>query len=81
MGTIEANNTEGKTMTDLINSAADIIRAYNPALADRWLSDPFRRQDLACAFAAGFAKSDDDDIHPHAAIVFRVALATKGKCF
>lgn len=61
-------------MQDLINEAAEVIRHYNPALADAWITDGWRRVDLALAFAAGFKHASvDDDPHPHAAIVLHVA--------
>ena len=57
-------------MNDLINETAALIRAYNPALADAFLAQPFRRVTLARGFAAGFGA---DDVHPAAVAVLRVA--------
>jgi hypothetical protein len=58
---------------DIIADAAALIATYNPALADCFRNEPFRRVNLALAFAAGFRKSVNDDIHPTASMVLRVA--------
>jgi hypothetical protein len=61
-------------MQEIINQAADLIAKFNPQLAKAWMSQPFNRVNLAYAFAAGFAKSETDDINENAALVIRVAL-------
>ena len=58
----------------LIQEAADLIAKFNPQLAKAWMLKPFNRVNMAYAFAAGFAKSDDDDINENASIVIQVAL-------
>jgi hypothetical protein len=60
-------------MQSTILSAASIIAEYNSALAKCFINEPFRRIDLAMAFARGFAKNATDDIHPAASLVLRVA--------
>lgn len=60
-----------------VAEAAAIIRTYNPALADCWLRQPFRRLDLARAFAAGFAVNEWGEAPPVAYEVIRVALADR----
>lgn len=39
--------------SDLVISAADMIRDYDPKLADLWLKLPFNRLSIARAFKAG----------------------------
>lgn len=64
-------------MNDLIAEAASIIREYNAPLANAFVARPFSRVDLARAFAAGFVSSPEEDIHPAAALVLRIAYADK----
>jgi hypothetical protein len=61
-------------MQETINQAADLIAQVNPQLAKAWKAQPFNRLNIAYAFAAGFAKSDEDDINEIASLVIRVAL-------
>jgi len=60
-------------MKDLIKETAAMIASYNPALAKAFASDPFRRVDLAHAFAAGFVRADHDDPHPAGLVAVKVA--------
>lgn len=62
-----------------VSEAAELIAAYNPALAKAFLSRPFARIDLACAFSRGLVKSETDDIHPHASLVMRVAILDRDR--
>lgn len=64
-------------VSNMIIESAELIKKYNVALGLAFVEQPLRRVDLAYAFAAGFAKADTDDIHPHADLVIRVALADK----
>jgi hypothetical protein len=64
-------------MDDLIKEAASIIRDYDPALAEAFISNPFRRIDLACAFSSGFVKSPEDDAPEFCNIILRVAYADR----
>ncbi len=63
--------------TDIINSAAALIAKYNPTLADCFRNEPFRRVNLALAFAAGFKRNEHDDVHPVASLILRVAYADR----
>ena len=65
------------THTNIITEAAAIIRKYNPRLAAEFIASPFRRVDLAHAFARGFVKNESDDVHPLGSLVIRVALADR----
>jgi hypothetical protein len=58
-----------------VAATAELIRRYNPALADCYISQPFRRVDLAKAFANGFTPDDSGDLPPVAWSVIRAALA------
>jgi hypothetical protein len=42
-----------------IADAADLIREFSPATAQAFLTQPFRRIQLAQAFAGGFARHSD----------------------
>jgi hypothetical protein len=64
-------------MQDVISSAAAIISKYNAELARCFLSQPFRRVEIAMAFSKGFEKSMGGDIHPAASLVLRVAYADR----
>ena len=64
-------------MRDLIEQAAELIQPFSADLAAAFLADPFRRVDLALAFANGFANDVTDDIHPTAQLVLRVAFADR----
>lgn len=66
--------TFDEKLEQLVGEAADLLRPFNEELANAFLNEPFRRVDLALAFASGFAKEDTDDIHPTASLVLRVAL-------
>lgn len=56
---------------------ASIIRTYNAALADCYIRQPFRRVDLAYAFAAGFATNQYGDLPSCCYEVIRLALADR----
>lgn len=64
-------------MQNLINETAALIAAYNPQLAAAFIAQPFRRVDLARSFAVGFVQDVEDDVHPVAAAVLRVAYADR----
>lgn len=64
-------------MHNLITETADLIRQYNPRLAAAFEAQPFRRVELARAFARGFVTDAADDVHPVAAAVLRVAYADR----
>lgn len=66
--------TFDEKLEQLVREAADLLRPFSQDLADAFLSDPFRRVDLAFAFASGFAKDETDDVHPTASLVIQVAL-------
>jgi hypothetical protein len=61
-------------MNAAINTAA-LIRKYNPALADCWIRQPYRRLDLARAFAAGFSADEYGELPAICWTVIRSALA------
>ena len=61
-------------MNAAIKTAA-LIREYNPALANCWISQPFRRLDLARAFAAGFAADQYGELPAVCWTVIQSALA------
>jgi hypothetical protein len=61
-------------LDQLVRETADLLRPFSEDLADAFVADPFRRVDLAFAFAAGLAKHETDDVHPTAATVLQVAL-------
>jgi hypothetical protein len=64
---------------ELIKETADLIRQYDPALANLWLTQPFQRVGMAIAFANGFlhtGKKLGID-HPAAKVVMKVACADK----
>lgn len=63
-------------MTNAAATAAT-IRQYNPTLADCYLRQPFRRVDLAYAFAAGFKVNQWGDAPKVAVEVIRAALADR----
>ena len=63
-------------MNAAIKTAA-MIRQYNPALADCWIRQPYRRLDLANAFAAGFSPDEYGDLPAVCWAVIRSALADK----
>jgi hypothetical protein len=54
---------------------ANLIREYNAALADCYVRQPFRRVDLARAFAAGFKPDQHGDVPAVCWEVVRSALA------
>jgi hypothetical protein len=54
---------------------AELIRQYNPALAECWIRQPYRRLDLANAFAAGFSEDQYGDLPAVCWAVIRSALA------
>ena len=64
-------------MADLIKNAGDIIAKYNPDLAACWLTQPFRREQIACAFSRGFVKNAQDDPPAFCMTILKVALADK----
>ena len=63
-------------MNAAIQTAA-LIRQYNPALANCWMSQPYRRLDLARAFAAGFAADQYGEIPAVCWTVIQSALADR----
>lgn len=65
------------THASLVNEAADVLRSFSEELAHAWLTQPFRRVDLALAFARGFVKNETDDPHPTGQLVLRVAFADR----
>ena len=67
-------DTREKLTEELIEDTATLIAEYNPQLADAWRSKPFKRVDLAYAFARGFVKNEEDDINPIASIVIQASL-------
>lgn len=40
-------------ISDVVQSASEFIREYDPKLADMWLAQPFNRITIAKAFAKG----------------------------
>lgn len=56
---------------------AETIGKYNAALADCYLRQPFRRVDLARAFAAGFKPDKYGDVPSVCWEVVRSALADR----
>ena len=63
-----------KALHDTIEETAELITKFNPSLAHLWRTQPFNRVNVAYAFAAGFAKSDEDDINANASLVMQVAI-------
>ena len=59
---------------ELINDAANVLAQFSVELAEAFRSQPFRRVDLARAFARGFVRDSGEDIHPTAEVILRVAL-------
>jgi hypothetical protein len=57
------------------HKTAEMIREYNPALADCWIRQPHRRLDLARAFAAGFSPDEFGELPAVCWAVIRAALA------
>jgi len=57
------------------HKTAEMIREYNPALADCWIRQPHRRLDLARAFAAGFSTDEYGELPAVCWAVIRAALA------
>ena len=57
------------------HKTAEMIREYNPALADCWIRQPHRRLDLARAFAAGFSADEYGELPAVCWAVIRAALA------
>lgn len=62
-------------MTDMIAEAAALIRQFDPALADRFVSRPFHRVAYARAFMAGLSGELDSLNDRIGLLVFRVAWA------
>lgn len=60
-----------------INEVATILARYSKGLAEAWLTKPFSRVDLACAFSRGLVDSDDADPTPLGSLVIRVAMLDK----
>ena len=59
----------------ITQKTAEMIREYNPALADCWIRQPHRRLDLARAFAAGFSTDQYGELPAVCWEVIREALA------
>lgn len=60
-----------------ISEAADLIEKYNPMLAACFRLQPFRRVDLALAFAAGFKPNEYGDIPRICRLILEVAYADR----
>lgn len=54
---------------------ADLIRKHNAAIADCYIRQPWRRVDLARAFAAGFKPDQYGDVPAVCWTVLRAAMA------
>ena len=63
-------------MTNAAATAAT-IRQHNPALADCYIRQPFRRVDLAQAFAAGFSVDQFGELPAVCWVVIRAAIADR----
>lgn len=61
-------------MENLIKEAAGLISEYDRDLARIFESQPFNRVSIARAFARGLVRNEEDDIHPAADLVLRVAI-------
>jgi hypothetical protein len=61
-------------MESTINEVAEILATYSKGLAEAWLTKPFNRVNLACAFSRGLVDSDDADPTPLGSLVIRVAM-------
>ena len=59
------------TIDRTIEETAEVLEHFSADLAEAWRARPFRRMDLAFAFAAGFDKIED--VHPTASLVIHVA--------
>ena len=63
---------------DIITAAAAIIRNFSADLATAWVAQPFRRVDIAHAFAAGFNGGDTSkDVAKPASYVLQVAYVDR----
>jgi hypothetical protein len=56
------------------DTAAEILAHYSKDLARTWQLDPWRRVDVAYAFAAGMVDNPEEDVHPTASLIIRLAL-------
>lgn len=61
-------------MDTVINEAFETINEYSPLLAHKWLNEPFNRFTIAQAFAQLLMKNPEDDIHPVANVILKIAL-------
>ena len=71
------DETDGdRQMQALITETAALIAKYDPQWAQKFVNEPFRRVEIATAFANGFlnGRPADSDPHPHALLVVEVAL-------
>ena len=66
-------NDEGNKMNDLVEQTAQLLEGFSQELASAWRTQPFRRVDLAHAFAAGFVNDPSEDVHPTAMVVLEAA--------
>jgi len=67
------NSTSNKH-AQLVNGVTALLMDFSEGLAEAWATQPFRRVDLARAFARGFVKNPEDDPHPTALLVLKVAM-------
>ncbi len=65
------------TLSAAITEAAALIEQYNPKLAYCFRAEPFRRIDLAHAFAAGFKTNEHGDAPEICHLILRVAYADR----
>jgi hypothetical protein len=64
-------------LTAIIADAAAIIELYNPKLAACFRTQPFRRVDLARAFAAGFKTNEFGDLPDFCYLILKAAYADR----
>ncbi len=69
--------TNANQLEATISEAAALIESYNPSLAACFRSQPFRRVDLARAFAAGFKPNEYGDLPRICYLILEVAYADK----
>lgn len=70
--------TEEQTkLLECIDGAVRILARFDKGLASMFEDTPHSRMNIAQAFAVGLVKNAEDDIHPAAALVYRVAVADR----
>jgi hypothetical protein len=62
-------------LTAAISEAAEIIRMYNAQLAEMWMTQPFKRVEIANSFSRGFVKNEEDDAPAFCSLIIRIAYA------